>query len=171
MQCAVCSWRQCGCFPKKVLYAYYRKCIPVCLVQLRFQKWTFYFRLKQTHFAVLVKCFSRMLARWDDLIMCRSTLLFLKTAEVITFAVRVKLNRLHCLPIRMHFTENTACLPAWKSVVFDLTVCLHWSFNASDGAGVREMYTPRVGEKTMFDSPLLSAAAPPTPFLCLSVQP
>lgn len=52
-----------------------------------------------------------------------------------------------------------------RSVVFDLTVCCHWSFNASDAEGAREMYTPRVGENTVYDSPLLSQTAPPTPFL------
>lgn len=50
-----------------------------------------------------------------------------------------------------------------QTVVFDLTVCCHWSFSASDGKGARELYTLRVGENTAYDSPVLFPTAPPTP--------
>lgn len=58
-----------------------------------------------------------------------------------------------------------------RTVVYDLTVRRHWSFNASDAEGAREMYTPRVGEKTACDSPLPSPTAPPTPLCWFSFDP
>lgn len=57
-----------------------------------------------------------------------------------------------------------------RSVLFDLAVCCHWSFNVFDAKRAGEMYTPRVGENTVYDSPLLSPTAPSTHFCWLSAQ-
>ena len=54
-----------------------------------------------------------------------------------------------------------------QTVLFDLSLCCHWSFNASDSEGARELYTLRVGEVTVCDSALLFLTVPPTPLCCL----
>lgn len=55
----------------------------------------------------------------------------------------------------MHFYENTACSPGWGELpgLISLYAAI-WSLNASDAEGAGVMFTPRVGENNVYDSPL-----------------
>lgn len=74
--------------------------------------------------------------------------------------------------LQMHFSENTACLPAWRE-----PLCLISLYAAIDllmhlmPGGAGEMYTPRVGENTVHSSPPLSPRAPPTCSLLALIHP